>query len=260
MLLQMGSKCAISAALLAVALFPIGNGEAKTFYQIQAKPTQKDSEKWLNGNQYVDDVMPNSIVRIVSIRDTLPDKQSTFRVYIKHTFADNVIFGPDDIKISFSGGSQISMIPYEELEGRLRRDIKRRSFLAAMGGALSAGGANGYTSGTFGYSGTTSTGTQYNGTGMYSGYDPALAQQQRQAAQRQQNSTDAAIRARDASGGAALAGLIRKSTVRPGEGFGGTVAYEIPASIKKPAEVPVSIIVQVGTDEHKIPAGIFPIR
>jgi len=236
------------------------NAQAKSSYQIKAIPSEENPENWLNGVQYIDNLMTNSIVRIVSVRDNLPDKQSTFRVYIKNKSQNPIVFGPDNIRISFPDGNQISMIPYEELEGRLRRDIKRRNFFAAMGGALSAGDADGYTSGTFSYSGMSSSGTLYSGSGMYSGYEPALAQQQQQAAQRQQDATSAAIRARETSGASALAGLIRKSTVEPGKGFGGIVAYEIPASIKKMTDAPVSIIVQVGNEEHKILANILPIK
>lgn len=259
MFLKTKLKEMVSVALFAT-IFLSAEGAAKTPYQLKAQANDKSAEKWLNGNQYVDNAMTHSIARIVSIRDILPDKQSTFRVYIKNNSSLPISFGPDNIRISFPDGKLISMIPYEELEGRLRRDIKRRNFFAAMGGALSAGSANGYTSGTFGYSGATSTGTQFNGMGMYSGYDPALAQQQQQAAQRQNASTNAAIRAREASGAAALGGLIRKSTVGPGEGFGGIVAYEIPASIKRPTDAPVSVIIQVGSEEHRLSATLVPTK
>lgn len=257
MALGIGLRFFAGLSVLVTTSLYADDAQAKSSYQIKAIPTEENSENWLNGVQYVDSSMPNSIVRIVSIRDSLPDKQSTFRVYIKNKSQNPISFGPDNIRISFPDGKQISMVPYEELEGRLRRDIKRRNFLAAMGGALSAGGANGYTSGTFSYSGMTNSGTLYNGSGMYSGHDPALAQQQQQAFQRQQNATSAAIRTREASGASALAGLIRKSTVEPGQGFGGVVAYEIPASIKNPMESPVRIIVQVGSEEHKFLANIY---
>lgn len=241
MALGIGLRFFAGLSVLVTTSLYADDAQAKSSYQIKAIPTEENSENWLNGVQYVDSSMPNSIVRIVSIRDSLPDKQSTFRVYIKNKSQNPISFGPDNIRISFPDGKQISMVPYEELEGRLRRDIKRRNFLAAMGGALSAGGANGYTSGTFSYSGMTNSGTLYNGSGMYSGHDPALAQQQQQAFQRQQNATSAAIRTREASGASALAGRYAKAPSSQVKALAASSPMKFPLLSKIPWNLPFAL-------------------
>jgi len=246
---------------IALSLGLTSQAESKAQYQIQIRPINGQVENWRNGIQYVDDAKSASTVRVVSIQDALPDKQSTFRVLVLNKSDKPITFGPESITIHYSGGESIKLYTYEELVGRLRRDIKRRQAVALLGAAFSAQAADGYTTGSFGYSGTTPYGGYVSGSGIYSGYDPALARQQQQAVQEQLVAVNGAIQARQLSGSQALNSLIRRSTAQPGGTVGGIVAYDPPSSFREIASSSlVTIIVRVGEEEHKIEASFSKIR
>lgn len=242
---------------IAVCLSTASQVEAKTSYQIQLQPSDGQTANWQDGVQYVDDTKLASIVRVVSIQDALPDKQSTFRVFVLNNSDKPITFGPENIAIEYGDGERVAMATHEELEGKLRRDIKRREALAVLGGAFSAQGANGYTTGSF--SGTTSYGGHVSGT--YSGYDSALARQQQQAAQEQSAAVNRAIQTRQLSGTQALDGMIQRSTVEPGVSFGGIVAYDAPSSFKRLTKSGlVVIVVNVAGEEHRIAAKVSQVQ
>jgi hypothetical protein len=252
-------KKAVFAITMSLAL--ASQAEAKSRYQIQAQASGEQIENWQNGIQYVDNAMPDSVVRIVSVQDELPDKQSTFRVVVLNRSDEAIVFGPENVTIEYGDGEHVAMATYDELEGKLRRDIKRRQALAALGGALSAGSANGYTTGSVDYSGTTNYGTQFRGSGTYSTYDPALARQQQQEVQAQSAATNQAIQARQLTGGQALQSLVRTSSIQPGEVFGGILAYAAPKSFKRlPASSKITIVIKLGDEEHRVLALVSETR
>jgi len=237
------------------------HAEAKNRYEIDIIPTENQVDQWQNGIHYVDDIQKYSIARVVSIHDDLPDKQSTFRVFIKNNSGEALLFGPENITIEYDNIYHIAMFTHEELEGRLRRDIKRRKALAAFGSALSSSAANGYTTGTFDYSGITTHGSSFNGSGTYSTYDPALAQQQQRTVQKRSAEVSKAIEARQLSGKQALDGLIRRETVPPSTGTGGIAAYDAPPAFKRLDDTAsITIVIKVGEDEHRIAAKLRKIE
>lgn len=246
---------------IALSLAMASQAESKAQYQIQIHPTNGQMENWRNGIQYVDDTTSISTVRVVSSKDSLPDRQSTFRLFILNKSDKPVTFGPENIAIEYPGGKSVKMATYEELVGRLRRDIKRRQALALMGGALSAQSANGYTTGSFDYSGTTAYGRQFSGSGIYSGYDPALARQQQQAVQQQSVAVNRAIQTRQLSGTEALDSLIRRETIQPGGSMGGVVAYDAPSAFQRlTSSALVTIVVNVGGEEHRVAATVSQVQ
>jgi hypothetical protein len=231
--------------------------EAKTQYKIQPQASDEQPVHWQNGIQSVDDVKPNSVVRLISVQDELPDKQSTFRIIVLNRSDQAITFGPENVSIEYADGEVVAMATHEELEGKLRRDIKRRQALAALGAAFSAGSANGYTTGSVDYSGTTNYGTNFSGSGSYSTYDPALALQQQRAVQAQAAATSQAIQARQLSGAQALQSLVRTSTIQPGETFGGIVAYVAPKSFKRMSDTDlITIVIKLDDEEHRISAQV----
>jgi hypothetical protein len=235
--------------------------ECKTQYRIHIRPTNGQAEYWQNGVQYVDDMKSVSVVKIVGSHDTLPDKQSTFEIYVFNRSNQPVTFGLEDIVIESSSGERIQMTTYDELAGRLRRDVKRRQTAAMIGKAFSANAANGYTTGSFDYNGTTAYGTPISGSGSYSRYDPALARQQQQAVRDQASAVSSAIQARLTGGSDALDGLLQRSTIQPGGKISGTVAYDAPPSFKRLSNsIPITIIINVGGQEHRIAADILETR
>lgn len=229
--------------------------EAKTSDRIQLHPLTEQIEKWQNGVQYVDDRKPASVVRILIIEDDLPGKQSTFRVLVLNKSNIPITFGPENVSIQYGAGKSVMMASRDDLQGKLRRDIKRRQALALLGNAFSSQAADGQTRGNFDFNGTNAYGGQVSGSGTYSNYNHALAQQQQRLIQEQAEATNRAIQARQLSGQLALNSMIQKSTVQPQTTFGGIVAYDAPSSFHKDAKSgPVKIIVNVGGEIHSFQA------
>lgn len=251
----------IAVLTIALCLGMATNAYAKAKYRLEIRPANGQTENWQNGMQSVDDVRSGSTVRVVSSQDPLPDKQSTFRIFVLNSSDKPVIFGPENITIEYSKGKAVQMATHEELVGKLRRDIKRRQALAALGGALSAQGADGYTTGSFNYSGITNNGGHVMGSGTYSGYDPALAHQQQLAVQQQSLAVARAINGRQLSGSQALESVVRRTTIPPGGLMGGVVAYTPPSAFKKLSNKElVTIAVTVGAEKHLVSAKVSQIR
>ncbi|MGN6498827.1 MAG: hypothetical protein ACTHKM_01605 [Tsuneonella sp.] len=223
---------------------------AREALAVEFLPSSDQTIDWQDGIQIITEFTDHSMVKAANVRDSLPGKQTTFRVVVASDEA--IIFGPEDIWLEYGNSQRLAAVPYDELAGRLRRDIKRRQALAALGGAMSAGSANGYTSGSVAYSGTTSNGTMYSGTGTYSGYDPALAQQQRSAANAQANATARAIQTRQLQGAQALEGMLKRTTAKPLQMVGGIVAVDPPRDLKPGSEV--TIVIRVGDQERRLKA------
>lgn len=231
---------------------------AGTRFITKVQPTPNQSETWKNGAQLVDNVEANSVVRLVQDSRILPGKPSTFQIYVLNTSASPINFGPENVSIELADGRRIPITTYEEMAGQLRRDIKRRQALAAFGNALSAGSADGSTSGSFNYSGTTN-GNYVSGTGTYSGHDPALARQQQQAARAQAEYTGRAIEGRRNTSMGAMAGILQMSTIEPGQVGGGVVAYATTGNFKKlVSKAPLNIIVKIADKEHRFVAAMTP--
>jgi len=228
---------------------------AKDRFQLLFAIQAEQEAGWLNGAQYIEDAKPASVVRLVNVHDEMPDKQSTFRVLVLNGGETPVNIGPDDVWIEYGDGESVAMESYQELEGRFRRDIKRRETLARLGAALSAGSANGYTSGSFDYSGTTMYGTRFSGTGTYTAYDPALARQQQAQAREQADSTFRSIETRQLRGIDALNGLLRRTTIQPGQVYSSIVAFDPPRSLRRlPEGTTVTVVVKVGAEQHRMTA------
>ncbi len=232
----------------------------KPQFKLELQPVRGQAESWQNGMQYVDDVKTGSVVRLVTSQDPLPDDQSTFRVIVLNSSETPVTFGPENITIEYSQSKIVQMITHEELVAKLRRDIKRRQALAALGDAFAAQGADGQTTGSFDYTGTSSTGNFVTGSGTYSAYDPALAQQQQRAANEQSAEVAKAINSRRLTGTQALDSLVRKTTIRPGGVMGGVAAYNAPPAFKRLSKSEqVTIVITVGAEQHRISAKVSQV-
>lgn len=251
-------------AVIVLILCSLGissNAYAKAQYTLEIVPTNGQTENWQNGLQSVDDAKVGSTVRLVSSQDALPDKQSTFRVFVLNKSDKPVLFGLENITIEGPKGAVAQIASREELVAKLRRDIKRRQALAALGGAFSAQGADGRTTGSFDYSGISTRGGLVSGSGTYTAYDPVLAQQQQAAADEQSAAVARAISGRQLSGNHALDSVIRKSTIQPGGIIGGVVPYTPLSSFKRLSKNDqITIVITVGDVQHRIGAKIVPVR
>ena len=228
--------------------------EARTKYQLKPQPSEAQRVQWKNGVQYVDDAKPKTVVRIANMHDMLPDDQSTFRVYVLNSSDTPITFGPDNVTIEQSADRDkiVAMLSSDELEGRARRDMKRRNALAAIGNAFSMQAANGYTTGSVSYSGMVN-GQIYHGTGSYSEYNPALAYQQQRVVQAQASINAQMLQERQSGQRLSLNQLMKTTTVEPGQTFGGTVAFDAPSSFKRIEDkTPITVVIRIGEEEHRI--------
>lgn len=242
-------KLALGLLFLAGAAAHAG---AKEIYAIEATASAQQTVKWVDGTAVVDEARDKARVSFSSRSLELPGNPSTFVVVVFNTSDKPITFGPENVKIEVGGEATIAMLDPVALDTKLRRDIKRRKAFATLGNALSAGSANGSTSGTFSYSGTSTNGTHVMGTGTYSGTDPALAQQQQRAAQEQAANVNGAIEARKDEGEESLNWLVRKTTIEPGKAHGGWVAYEVPRSLQKLIRSkPIKVLVTVGPESYR---------
>lgn len=250
--------CFASWAVMCAAT--ITPAQAKDRFHFNFAPAEGQELSWTRGVAAVDSRGSKAIVRVVDSRDELPDDQTTFRITVLNTGEETVEVSASNIWIEDAAANRIAMLDYEELAGRHRRDIKRRQALAIFGNAMSAGSANGYTNGSFNYNGTTSQGGYFSGFGTYSAYDPNLAAQQRQQAAQQNQATMNAIQIRQLGGIEALNGMLRQTTLRPGELTSGVVAFDVPRALRKGVEKgPISIVVRVGGDEHRFQAKLIEL-
>lgn len=253
------NKATLIACAVSLAVFPVSLN-AKDQFHFRFLPLDGQELTWNRGVPSIDSAAEGSIVRLIDAKDRLPDDQTTFRISVLNTGDAPIDIDPSNIWIEDAEGNRVAMLSHEELEGRHRRDVKRRQALAVLGGALSAGSANGYTSGTYNYSGTTSNGTYFNGFGTYSAYDPALAAQQRQAATAQSQATFNAIQVRQLAGAEALNGMLRMTTLQPGEITSGIVAFDPPKSLRKQAAAkPATIVVKIGDAEHRFQVNLVEL-
>lgn len=247
--------CALASTLVAPAAI------AKDQFHFRFEAAEGQSLTWNRGVQAIEAAGPNAVIRVIDSRDQLPDNQTAFRVTVLNTGENAIEVAPQNIWLEDSAGKRVVMLPHEELDGRHRRDIKRRQALAVLGGALSAGSANGYTTGSFNYNGMTSNGTMFSGFGTYSAFDPALAQQQSAAVAAQNQATMNAIQIRQLAGADALNGMLRETTLQPGQVTTGIIAFDPPRNAKKSAGSEVwTIVVWLGVEEHRFQTKLVRLR
>ena len=238
--------CALASTLVAPAVM------AKDQFHFRFAAAEGQSLTWNRGVQAIEAAGSQAVIRLIDSRDQLPDNQTAFRVTVLNNGENAIEIAPQNVWLEDSSGKRIVMLSHDELEGRHRRDIKRRQALAVLSGALSAGSANGYTSGSFDYSGMTSNGTMFSGFGTYSAFDPALAQQQSAAVAAQNQATMNAIQIRQLAGADALNGMLRETTLQPGQITSGIVAFDPPRNAKKTAGSEVwTIVVRLGSEDHR---------
>lgn len=221
-------------------------------YRVEFHATLDQAVTWQGGVQIITEITEHSLLELANVRDALPSKPTTFRISIASN--EPVTFGPEDVWIEYGKGRRVAMTPYDEIAGRLRRDVKRRQALAAFGGAMMAGSADGQTTGSVSYSGMTSSGTIYNGSGTYFGYDPGLARQEQEQASAQTTATARAIQTRKLQGELAVNGMVRRTSARPLEFIEGIVAFDPPRDLKPNSEI--IIIVRLGDQERRIKAAL----
>lgn len=238
-----------------------GTAQAKDSYEIDPQAGEGQSTRWIEGFEVIQDWKPIANVSISNRSLELPGGPVNFVVVVTNNSAEPINFGPEDVHIELASGERIETIDPVTIEGKLRRDIKRRKALAALGAAFSAQEANGQTSGTFNYSGTTSSGGYVSGSGTYSAYDPLVAQQQQQTAQAQAVNVDRAINARKQDGEELLSWMVRRNTIEPAQSIGGVVAIKSLPSSRRAAKLEgATVIIKVGAEEHRFAASFVKLR
>lgn len=249
-------------AILGLLLLGLcGTAQAKDSYKIDPQAGEGQSTRWIEGFEVIQNSKPLTNVSIANRSLELPGGPVNFVVVVTNNSAEPINFGPEDVHVELASGERLKTIDPVIIEGKLRRDIKRRKALAALGAAFSAQGANGQTSGTFNYSGATSSGGYVSGSGTYSGYDPSAAQQQQQTAQAQAANVNRAIDARKQDGEESLTWMVRRNTIEPAQSIGGVVAIEsLPSSRRASKLEGATVVIKVGTEEHRFAASFGKLR
>jgi hypothetical protein len=242
-------RAAVVIGTSVLALGPTPSlGKERVRIEFSASPEQTTT--WRQGVQIVSQVADRTQIELSSDGGSLPDKQITFRVSIVPN--GGLTFGPEDVWIEYGKGKRTTALSYEELAGRLRRDLKRRAAIAALGEAMSAGSANGYTTGSVSVDGTTSDGRRFSGSGNYSTYDPELARQQQNEVEAQSRATERKIDELRLKGEAALSRMLRRTTVKPFETISGIVAFDPPRDLRPASDM--TIVVRLGDQEYRTKA------
>ena len=205
-----------------------------------------------NGVEQIDDVQPNTVVRIVEPREPTP-KQSSLLVLVLNRGSEPLNFGPENVTIRFADGSTVAMLEYNELMRRQRKHEKTQRFFMALGaGARGASaGQAGYNSGTYSYSGQTTGNygaTPYSATtsgrGTYSGYDSEASNAAQAQANAETSRDVAQLRSNQQADRGRIAQVMQTTTVAPGNVFGGIVQFEVPKPIRS-SKVPVPVTIEI---------------
>ena len=220
-----------------------------------AEPSQVSS--YDNGTENIDDVQPNTIVRLIEPREAT-DRHGTFAVLALNRGTIPVNFGPENVVLRMPDGSRVAMLDYNELMHRQKKREGWQRFGMALAAGSRGAANNGYSSGTVNYSGQTNGtygSTPYSarttGTATYSGYDAGAANAAQSQANEQTRREVETMRAKQQQARNEIQNLMQTTTVAPQRISGGGVQFDMPKSIKSSkSSVPITIEVTVGDEKH----------
>jgi hypothetical protein len=252
-------------ALVAYGAFTTPAIAAKFDMNLQASPEQ--TFRLLHGVRALDSASPHSTVRLIQAEGPIK-KRSTVQVLVMNHGEKPFDFGAESVSARLADGTSVPIITYE----RLMKEEKKHQMWAAIATGLGAAGnsmnaANaGYVSGsatysgsTYGTFGSTPYSAHTSGTAYVTAYDPARAQVAQSIANQENQANFERLADRHAANIQALGGMLRTTTVDPGQMFGGSVMFELPTSVRRSkGPVPVTFFVNVGGEEHRFEAVLQP--
>jgi len=251
----MASKTLFGLLALVIALPAVA---ADFTLKLQSDGLQK--ARWENGRQQIDDAGKTTMVRLVSSKGVV-SKRTSFTLFALNGGADAFDLGPENILILLGDGSALRMLNYDDLTREERRrqgwqnvalafTVIARSMSAANAGNSYATGA--YSGSTMGHVGAVPFGAQIFGTATVHSYDAGAAAAAGVVAAEENRRDIHDLAESQAANMAAIDNVMQRTTVDPGNAFGGTVFFDLPSSVRAAKDpVPITLVVQVGGEEHR---------
>ncbi len=191
----------------------------------------------------------------------IPAPDDKNRVAVSFVFINKsdrpVNVGPESIS-----SDMISVVPYEKLmdEQKSRESTRKFGHFLANFGRVVVANEAGTSTGTVNYSGMTSNGTIYSGTGTVTVTDPAARERAlEQAAAANQTQGERMEQAFQISR-SAIAANLRTTTLMPGNRIGGVLTFEIPRALRNAStSQQFTMTIQMGSDRHAITGSAGPV-
>lgn len=251
----MASKTLFGLLALVIALPAVA---ADFTLKLQSDGLQK--ARWENGRQQIDDAGKTTMVRLVSSKG-VASKRTSFTLFALNGGADAFDLGPENILILLGDGSALRMLNYDDLTREERRrqgwqnvalafTVIARSMSAANAGNSYATGT--YSGSTMGHVGAVPFGAQTFGTATIHSYDAGAAAVAGVVAAEENRRDIHDLAQSQAASMAAIDNVMQRTTVDPGNAFGGIVFFDLPTSVRAAKDpVPITLVVQVGGEEHR---------
>jgi len=240
---------------VALTLLPTTESAAQSL-QLVVQPTETQGTAMVQGVQLLVSKAAGTELRMVSFP---PDDKG--RAYLGFVFV-NQTSQPINIGPEYVSATTLKIMPYSKLVEEQRRREGRKKFwnaLASIGNNASAANA-GTSYGTFNYSGMTSSGGMYSGSGTVQVENPYVTQLARaQAAAENEARTQEMYRSFEQAR-ADLTANLQTSTIMPFQQIAGILTFDLPRELRKAKSgQPFTITIQMGADVHKLEGLAGPV-
>jgi len=230
-------------------------------FEMRLQPAEGQTHRMQEGVGTIDNDGQYASIRLFQAEEPV-NRRGSIGLMVLNRRTTPFNFGPENVTARLADGTSVPIISYDQLVSEERRRQGRRRFAAILGAAargMSAANA-GYSSGTATYSGSnwgTFGGTPYSGntfgTATVSTYNPAAQANAQAIANAQNREVAENMNARHAAAMEGLRENLRITTVDPGQVFGGSVMFELPAAVRNSrANVPVTFIVTIDGEVHQV--------
>jgi len=234
-------------------------------FTLKLQPEGLQKARWENGRQQIDDAGRTTMVRLMPTKGVV-SKRTSVTLFALNGSGESFDLGPENILIVLDDGSALRMLNYDDLtrEERHRQGWQNvaLAFSVIARSMAAANAGNSYTTGT--YSGTTTGhvgavpfGAQTFGTATVHSYDGGAAAVAGAVATEENRRDIHDLAQSQAANMAAIDNVMQTTTVDPGNAFGGVVFFDLPSSVRAAKDpVPITLIVQVGGEEHRFRGSI----
>jgi len=245
---------AASMAVVALASFSAPFAAAKPL-QVVIQPASDQLAGMDRGSEIVISRRDGSEVWM-----QIPAPDDNSRIEVKFLFV-NKSDKPINVGPEIISSDLISVIPYEKLieEQKSRETVRKVGHFFLNYVRDRSASSAGTTTATVNYSGMTSNGTIYSGTGTVSVTDPVARQQAlERAAEENEIRREQMVQAFQNSR-SAIAANLRTTTLMPNYHISGVMTFEIPHALRSASSSkPFTMTVQMGSDRHVLAGAAGP--
>lgn len=247
------------ASFIALCLFA-SPAIAKQTLQLLVQPGEGQVANMLHGVEMIVSRGSASEVRLLTPEPTEDGRMQIIFLFVNRSNAP-VNIGPENVS-----ATALAVVPYEKLIEEQRRHEGHKkfgNFLARLGTALSAADA-GNSYGSYHFSGSTSYGDSFSGSGGVVIHDPYRAAQAEAQARAENTARTERMYQTFAAERQGLGYNLRITTVMPGQQLQGVITFDAPQALRKASSYqPFTIAVQIGGDRHLMngfvgPSGTLP--